>query len=42
MIKGFNMDKKSDFIWLNGNFTPWEDANIHVMTHSLHYSGAVL
>ncbi|HJK86302.1 MAG TPA: branched-chain amino acid transaminase [Candidatus Megaira endosymbiont of Nemacystus decipiens] len=29
------------YIWMNGKFIPWDQANIHVMTHSLHYSGAV-
>ncbi len=33
--------KLSDFIWINGEFVPWNDAYIHVLTHSLHYSGAV-
>ncbi len=28
------------FIWLNGEFVPWFDAKIHVLTHSLHYAGA--
>jgi branched-chain amino acid aminotransferase len=33
--------KMSDFIWINGEFVPWEQSNIHVITHSLHYAGAV-
>ena len=38
----FNASKKlSDFVWVNGEFVAWEDANIHALTHSLHYSGAV-
>ena len=24
-------------IWLDGNFIDWDDAKVHVMTHSLHY-----
>jgi branched-chain amino acid aminotransferase len=24
-------------IWLDGDFIPWADANVHVLTHSLHY-----
>ncbi len=35
-----NTPKISDFIWINGQFVPWEDSYIHVITHSLHYSGA--
>ena len=26
-----------EFIWLDGKLIPWEDANVHVLTHSLHY-----
>ena len=29
-------------IWMNGEMVPWEDAKIHVLTHTLHYgTGAV-
>ena len=28
-------------IWFNGKMIPWEEANIHVLTHSLHYGGGV-
>lgn len=31
----------SNFIWINGEFVKSADANIHVLTHSLHYSGSV-
>ncbi|MBI2341079.1 MAG: branched-chain-amino-acid transaminase [Deltaproteobacteria bacterium] len=24
-------------IWLDGKFIPWDDANIHILTHTLHY-----
>ena len=27
-------------IWMNGELVAWEDAKIHVLTHSLHYGGA--
>jgi len=29
--------KKATYIWLDGELVPWDDANIHVMTHTLHY-----
>lgn len=29
----------TDWIWMNGSFVPWKDANVHVLTHSLHYGG---
>lgn len=29
------------YIWMNGEFVPQQDANISVLTHSLHYAGSV-
>lgn len=29
------------FIWFDGKLTPWEDARVHVLTHSLHYGSAI-
>lgn len=31
----------SNFIWINGNFVEKSEANIDLLTHSLHYGGAV-
>ncbi|MER3452177.1 MAG: branched chain amino acid aminotransferase [Acidimicrobiia bacterium] len=28
-------------IWMNGELVPWDEARIHVLTHSLHYGTAV-
>ena len=28
-------------IWMNGQMMPWEKANVHVMTHALHYGSSV-
>jgi branched-chain amino acid aminotransferase len=28
-------------IWRNGSFIPWEDAQVHVLTHALHYGTGV-
>jgi branched-chain amino acid aminotransferase len=28
-------------IWMNGELVPWEDAKIHVLTHTLHYGTGV-
>ena len=33
--------QSADFIWVNGEFVAWEDARVHVLTHSLHYGTAV-
>ncbi len=29
--------EKSEKIWLDGAFVPWDEANVHVLTHTLHY-----
>lgn len=26
-----------DFIWMDGKFVKWQDAKVHVLTHTLHY-----
>lgn len=31
------MVQKSAFIWFDGKLVPWDDAKIHVLTHTLHY-----
>lgn len=28
-------------IWFNGKFVPWDEANVHTLTHTLHYGLAV-
>ncbi|MGN1392949.1 MAG: branched-chain amino acid transaminase [Succinivibrionaceae bacterium] len=32
---------KSNFIWFDGKLVPWDNANVHVMTHALHYGTSV-
>jgi branched-chain amino acid aminotransferase len=32
---------KSEKIWMNGKFVPWDDAKIHVGSHVIHYGSAV-
>ena len=31
------MDDRDGTIWLDGEFVPWREARIHVLTHTLHY-----
>ncbi len=31
--------KKTEFIWFNGKLVPWNEANVHVLSHTLHYGG---
>ncbi len=35
------MDDQDGFIWLDGEFVPWREAKIHVLTHTLHYGMGV-
>jgi branched-chain amino acid aminotransferase len=32
---------QADLIWMNGDFVAWEDAQVHVLTHALHYGTGV-
>ncbi|MCH7372307.1 branched-chain amino acid transaminase [Aeromonas sp. MR16] len=29
------------YIWFNGKLVPWQDAQVHVMSHALHYGSSV-
>jgi branched-chain amino acid aminotransferase len=31
------MIKKTDKIWMDGKFVDWDNANVHILTHTLHY-----
>ncbi len=35
------MVEKVNFIWFDGEFVPWDEAKIHVLTHTLHYGAGV-
>jgi len=32
---------KVDKIWMDGGLVDWDDANVHILTHSLHYGSGV-
>lgn len=32
----------SKYIWMNGKFVAWEDAKVHVLSHTLHYGNGVI
>lgn len=34
-------DRLDGVIWFNGEFVPWADAKVHVLTHGLHYASCV-
>ena len=31
----------SELIWMNGELVPWDEAQVHVLTHALHYGTSV-
>ncbi len=33
--------KQADTIWMNGKLVPWDEAKVHVLTHTLHYGNGV-
>ncbi len=30
------------YIWMNGKFVSWDDAKVHVLTHTIHYGNGVI
>lgn len=32
---------KSEWIWFNGKFVPWDEAKIHVLSHVVHYGSSI-
>lgn len=42
MNEALNIDvKHTEKIWMDGKTVPWENASVHIMTHSLHYGSAI-
>ncbi len=33
---------KAKYIWMNGILTPWDEAKVHVLTHTLHYGNGAI
>ncbi len=33
--------EKAKYIWMNGKFVEWDEAKVHVLTHTLHYGNGV-
>ncbi len=40
-MAGVPYDQMTGHIWFNGELVPWEDANVHILTHGLHYASSV-
>ena len=34
-------DDRDGFIWMDGALRPWREANVHILTHAMHYASAV-
>lgn len=34
-------DDRDGFIWMDGKLVEWRQANVHILTHALHYASAV-
>ena len=39
MTKSF--ENRDGWIWMNGNFIPWQNATSHIISQGLHYASAV-
>ena len=39
MLKAY--DDRDGHIWMDGNLVPWRNANVHILTHALHYGSSV-
>ncbi len=33
-------DDRDGWIWMDGEYKPWRDCNVHILTHAIHYGGA--
>ncbi|WP_068315235.1 branched-chain amino acid aminotransferase [Polycladidibacter hongkongensis] len=40
-MAGVPFDQREGVIWYDGEFVPWSDARVHVLTHGLHYGSSV-
>lgn len=34
-------ENRDGWIWMDGKLVPWRDANVHILTHALHYASSV-
>jgi branched-chain amino acid aminotransferase len=34
-------DDRDGFIWLDGKLVPWREANLHILSHAMHYASSV-
>ncbi|HEY7810494.1 MAG TPA: branched-chain amino acid aminotransferase [Allosphingosinicella sp.] len=41
MTEQRSFDDRDGLIWFDGEMVPWREANVHVLTHALHYASSV-
>ena len=41
MLEPRTYDDRDGWIWFDGKLVPWREANVHVLTHGLHYASSV-
>ena len=41
MLEERTYDDRDGWIWLDGKLVPWREANVHILTHALHYASSV-
>ena len=34
-------DDRDGVIWMDGKLVAWRDANVHILTHAMHYASSV-
>lgn len=34
-------DDRDGHIWMDGKMVPWREANVHILTHAMHYASSV-
>ena len=39
MVGGY--DDRDGHIWMDGKMVPWREANVHILTHAMHYASSV-
>ena len=40
-MSALSYDNRDGVIWFDGKMVPWREANVHVLTHGLHYASCV-
>jgi len=41
VMNELSFDNRDGLIWVNGEMIPWRDANLHILSHGLHYGSGV-